>query len=657
MTAPLSCEVRVDGQRLADTAAEFLASVPTVLTGLTMSWGRSGVMDQPDASTVSFTVRDKESDADFLGLLHVGRPVEVWAAGRFSTGGLPGDVAVDGDLASPAAQRVRATNGAAANSTEGGTSIRFTPTAASRPGSLLVPPAPMSSDPQAWDMIPTPAPGDRWTVRVRVRSIALAASLWLVQIDRGSGEGVTTRASVPVPVGADWQTIEVGWSPTAAVTFGWVGARVDTEAATSWADWPGAWDEQVVTWRDLGSIYVESIAVMAPERAERRVLMFAGRITDLVAQSPRRGLSVSVTAVDYSADLANDYVGDNPWPVQTVAARAAIVNGLATHHTTLDIDRRPGAYSVSWRDVDSQPVLTLLRELAQSGDAVLWAAEHATLGTFLWFEDTSARLALGVLFWNGTLVEIGGNPRPSQGIVLSACDIDRDPVRWQSSVGDVVTRVNLTWLEQTLGEDGLPATIEHVETVIDRDAESVDGANLGVRSLSYATQLVNAADARRIALRILARSRGSGWRVSGLSWDTDLTGRSMNEPDRHAALDLLDGTRRNGLPVTVTDNPPWTPVGEIVNAYVEGGTWTYDDARWLFDMNISPAGATGRSVRWQELDPAWSWNEFDPAITWWSLRGVAAAVDSPPWSAINHPWALDLNTWQDYLGPQGRKAA
>jgi hypothetical protein len=624
--AELTCAVFVDGYRLADTADELLAATPTALTGLTVTWGRETVVDQPDASTCGFTVRDIDGDTDFLGLLHVGRVVDVYAEGSVTVGTDPIEVQADGSFeGGNIGARVRAVNATAADDPrayDGLHAIRANPTGAAA-GRLFIPPAPFSPSAWAWDEIPNAEAGQHWTVRLAVAGTpgaSVTLSIGLYSSPTNAPAAVVT-APVAVVLGTDYTVLETSYVDDGSHGRVWVGAVLDFPAAIPWSAGVGTWAAQSGRWVDVGAAWVDALVVLAPPQAQRVARVFTGRITDLEAGPAADAVEVKVTATDYTADLANDAVGDQPWNVETITSRVGRIRSLATTRFAADVDPVVGAYRVSWRDVDSQPVMTLLGELATSADAVLWSAVETTRGFYLWFEDPATRQALGALYWDADagLVKIGGTFRPGAGRVLSACDVLRDPVTYAQDVTDVITRVDLTWLEQGVDDDGHPATTERHVQEIDAPAE----AEYGVRRLGYTTQLVAAADGQAVATRVLVRSRELGWRLSGLTWDTDLPA-EFDDDHNETALTLLDGTQRIGLPISVSDLPAWCPDAPTALVYVEGGEYVFDGGRWTLALSVSPAGATGRSGRWVELDPAWQWRQIDPEIQWLDMVGVAA---------------------------------
>ena len=670
MSTGVSCELYVDRARLADTAAEYRANLPTALSGLKLTWGRGDVTEQPATSTCTFTVADIGGDLDFLDLLHVGARIDVYAAGN-TTGSAVQDIAVDGGFeSSDITTRVSTSpNSPAALSWTGDT-----PFAGSRALRILpdgyfiadvkIPPADLSDSPTAWDYLPQVRAGEQWTVDFAVRPgqpdrMTVQAGPAVYNSPAG-GLNIYAPVSNVAPA-AGWQRFSTPYTIPPDVP-GWLGVclqptfRIWTTATSD-----GAWSAQPGSWQGWGTVDVDDVHIYAPATAQRRVLAFSGRLTDMHASAAGDGVSVDVTAVDWTADMANFFIGDVPWAVETMAARVARIiafwnAGLGVYSAVRTIvDPVPGALPVSWRDVDNQSVMDLLTEMADTGDAVIWSAFASAQGFYLWYEDPTARMSFAMLAWNPGpgLVQITGNVNASRGIQLSACTILRDPVEWTQDVADVITRVNGTWQEQTLDDDGQQSPTERSYTLADEQAEvpvDVGGLGYGVRAMSYTTQLTSQADLSGVANRVLARSRALGWRVSGVEWDTRVP-EQFGDADRTNLLALLDGTRRIGLPLTLTDMPGWTPTGDITQLYLEGGDYSFDDGRWDLSLTVSPSGANAYSAAWLDMDPAWAWRQFDPAIAWVELWGTTSSAASLRWRQLDkHKWTADPNTWVQYRG-------
>jgi hypothetical protein len=636
LSGPLTCYVEVDGVRVADGSPGDPAAAPMVLDGLAIQWGRTTTLDQPDPASCSLDVIDYTGGQTFLSLLAVGTPIEV----RTHTTVYPDptvptitdpsfEAGGPGWTASNAAVTVVGAAGAKY--------AQVTPTNPARTVRVIFPPAPFvpeGTNPTAWDAVPITLPGQSWrfgcTVRLPVALAAAAAAV--VHPVTFTGPWASTAQvrdpGVVVPAGGAgaWTPVSALVEPPAAV---WIGVAVDLyPTGPTWDAVPPTltWDAvpAAATWASLAQLGVDDLVVLAPAAgADRLAVVFGGRITDLEAayDLDADATLVQVTAQDHTAELANRDVGDEPWPTETLGARAARIVALAGQDTDLTVDPGPAAVTVSLTDVDRKTAMDLLDELATTVDGVLWSAVHLATGQYLHLEDTTTRPALMVLAFNpGTgLVEIVTAAAVPGALTLSACDVLLDPVRWVQDVADVSSRVAVRWLEQTT--DGTkPVTAEHTYT--QDDPALIDA--LGVRRIGVSTVLTTQPDAAALAGRVLARTGDHGWRIGGLTWSTGLDALAPADVDR--AFTLLDGTTRLGVPITLTDLPDWSPSGESqVALFLEGGTYRFTGGHWSLELTVSRAVAQGAStLTWDDLDPAWTWAQMDPTMTWDDLTGVGA---------------------------------
>jgi hypothetical protein len=638
--AELGCAVFVNGERLADTAAEFSASVPAVLAGLSTVWGRETAVDQPSASTCTFTVQDAENDADFLGLLHVGHTVDVFTQSTRPNAS-PVDTAIDGSFeTAPISSRAKVTDsaGRAAISTadkyDGNRSILYTglgTVPGSGLGSVLIPPAPFDTKnpASAWDPLTPARPGETWTVRFRARvrgvrsplNVSFQMAVWP---DASPASGVYLLPVQTVAANnAGWTVLEqtVPIPADMPSEYKYPGLRV-TIYSTAWNGAAGSWAAAIGTWTDwASSAYVDLLEVLAPVSAVERRQVFGGRITDLVASAAGGGVSVSVTAVDRTADLANDVVGDVPWLEERLDTRVARLATLTRAPFQYLIDSRLRALMVTWRDVDAQPAMSILSELAESGDGVLWSTFTAASGFRLWIEDTWSRETFAVFVQDpGTgIVTIDQTSSAAPGMTLSACEFARNEVEFEQDVTDILTSVDVSWQEQTTDPDsGQPAPTERHEFAEDGSGQW----DWGIRRLSMSTQLSRQADAVAVANRLLARVSQVTWHASGFVWDFRIT--EFTETLRQTALSLLDGTTRIGLPLTVTELPDWVPDAPIMSVFVDGGTYQFTGGRWILALNISPSATSGAAAQWKQLPVTYRWADYDASIAWVACWGVGA---------------------------------
>jgi hypothetical protein len=604
------CAAYVNGVRLADTDDEYLASAPTALEGLRVTWGRDNVNDQPEPGSCAFTVRDRDPDADLLALVHAGDLIDVYC--ETAGGSAPVDVAVEGGFEqTPPAGRVAVTNATAGQSSvhvyDGARSLLFTGRSTLPAGSfLIIPPAPWAAAATGWDAaVPPVTAGDTWTVRLRARAgdvlTPLTVKYRLTTLATPVKPGAPYRYVLPeqsaaVPAGA-WTVLELARAMTAADAGRWVGMYVSVEAPT-WTGTAGTWAAAAGTWGDRWpAVYLDRLEVIAPPQSLERRAVFRGRITDLALEAAAAGSAMTVTAADLTADLANDLVSDQPWPESTLGDRGAAIQARTRTAPLVVIDPRPAALMVTWRDVDAS-------------------------GFYLWLEDTWARDALAHLTQNpgtGLITIAGDNPNTAAGVVLNSCDVLRDAIRFGQDTGDAITIADVAWNEQTT-EGGLPAA------PLERHEVSQDDAGLaryGPRRASITTQLSRQADALGVVSHVLARAHSVQWHATGVTWDFDVS-QEWDDGLRAAALTLLDGTSRIGCPLTITDLPAWVPESPALSAYVDGGQYTFAGGRWLLELNITSAAGAGQSIIWNAAAPGWRWRDFDPTISWAALWGVGS---------------------------------
>ena len=499
---------------------------------------------------------------------------------------------------------------------------------------IRIPPAAFTpGNPAGWDAIPRLGPHDwTWTIAVRPALNARAGAIGIGFADPQTLEptgivGAQTQTAWGDLAGT-WHVLDDTVAATVVTADDWLGISVEHDLATWTAPYgpssPYPWTIAPGTWADYAPSYVDDLELLAPAGGTvRDVLAFAGRITDLTAQidDPDGTIRLEVTAVDQLADLENRYVGDEPWLAEPFAVRVGRILAAADVTVPALIDETLRDLVVTWRDVDNQAAAGLLAELAAGVDGVLWSATHATTGPYLWFEDVAVRTAGEMLeLQNGFVTIVVSSERPAGRTAIDGCQVDAFALTWIRDVSDVISRVDATWREQTLDQDGLPSPTDRGIRVVDAELEAV----YGVRRLGLSTPLTSADDAIDVANRVLARTRTPQGRIDGLTWDLGLFPPAVGD-DMAAALDLLDGTIRIGRGLIVDDADLW-PGGGPIGLYLDGGRYTFDGAGWTLGLIGTPLAGVGESAAWNELDPGWAWNEFDPTIDWIDLYGVAGPL-------------------------------
>ena len=381
---------------------------------------------------------------------------------------------------------------------------------------------------------------------------------------------------------------------------------------------------------DQVAVLGSTLAVWAVDGADRRVV-FAGRVTDLdVEYDDGAGGSVcDIIAVDLLGDLANRYVGAEPWAQETLSARAGrIMTAIGSGPAAVTVDARPAALPVSRLDVDRQAAQPLLKDLATTGSAVVWVvvAAAAPAAPKLRIEDPSARVSLWIL-GRGTDGLYRPMPSPTAGDPLDACAVLRDPVKWTRSTADLITRATVRWFDQSTSPD----TTERSVGIVDAAAESLFGA----RGLSVGTILSTEAAATTAAQLLMASHQPSeAWRADGLVWDLD---RSVanDATTRGLAVNLLDNSARIGRAVRVGPLPWWTPNTGSAGLYVEGGTYRFVGGRWVLALATTSGIGAGGSITYAASPRSIRYQDVARDVSYLDLIGVAP----PPAGTITRQYA------------------
>lgn len=663
MSGPTAtCELWVDGTRVADTGDDVVDGFVTALSGLSITWGRDGPNEQPGPASCVMDFLDPLGHDEILDVLHVGSVTEVWAEGDYTQDseaswaetvddptfqtyplGVTYDVfnlGASGLTSYPGRQiaNVADRGHVAAVFMTGSTgNPRITMIMAPRPFTRTIDP------PDAWDTIPRPPYGttDKWRYRCLFKA-PIGTTIMIYPCGHKAPyrtDYVTDQGYARTATGG-WDAFEIEVKPVtrAADPAGyWQGLILVASAFINvwWRDQEGTWANQGARiWGDPGhvpEVMIDNLSIQQPGGSvvTRRVLVFSGSITDVAVTPAGTGSSTSIraTAMDLGAQLGNTVIGDSAWPAnQWLGQRFDRILQLANIGGSRHIDDPLNTFRLSYQDVDAQPALGLLQDLAQTAGGVLWVATHAITGPFLWLENPALRASVQEFSETGGLIIITQSSR-SDISVISACDLIEDGVTWRQDTADVITVVAVTWLEQGTDDEGQPTTTERTVTITDSEAL----ATYGTRRLSVSTELINSADASSLANRILAQARAVAWRLDGLQVDTGVTKAwevpSVDDATRQIGLlNLLDGTSRMGAALTLVDMPPYAPRGAISSVYVEGGRYDFTEGYWQLALTTSPSAGLGHSATWAEIGaahPAWKWNQWDPSVQWVETYGVA----------------------------------
>lgn len=302
---------------------------------------------------------------------------------------------------------------------------------------------------------------------------------------------------------------------------------------------------------------------------------FVGKVTDVLAapDSVVTGpATVTVVAVGSKAPLGRIVVGDTPWPVESDGARAARILALAGI-TPAYVD--DGLVDVDDRDVDAQPALGLLDELARDSGAVLVELRDGTLA----WQDAGHRAATVPTF---TL--------PASAVLA--------PTATRMDLAGVVNDLTVT----------CPAGSVRVV-----DQGSVD--RWGRLAAQLDTKLAGVDDAGVIARLIVGRRATPRWAVPALTVDL---ARTVDPP---LAGQLLSADVSTLLAV---DGFPASGPFATADLWLEGWSETITRRSWLLQLDVSDYRATATPLTWAGVPAGLAWADVDPTTRWLDARSVDA---------------------------------
>lgn len=360
------------------------------------------------------------------------------------------------------------------------------------------------------------------------------------------------------------------------------------------------------------------------------VLVYRGALDEptLYLDDATGHVHLSVTADDVLAELAAMYVGDEPWDLQTAQERADVILALIPSQFVYGASWASGSlgdlperlWSIQERDVDRQPALTVLHQLAASTDTAIYVIPGPMVGG-----DPEAD------------PPVPPNVRTNL-ILFHGLSLDHPGYEFADVAGVFVKQLVAASAELTLSADHLRPDVEYsrARAQLLTDAAVLYEPSPGVeaeerltvdtpgiyRRLRVETGLALQTEALDLLERLWRRNKPT-WHTDSLTWDADDGGDEAN------LLTLLDAASRIGLATLIADAPAWIPT-EALFVYVEGGTIEYltdrldrtDDAnpgRWVVTMNVVPSTGIGRGISYAETlanHPTMTYTNIDPGISY-----------------------------------------
>lgn len=370
------------------------------------------------------------------------------------------------------------------------------------------------------------------------------------------------------------------------------------------AEWPSL--------LDIGSVV--SIDATAGDFTESR--RFVGRIADInIAwgdageDTPDAGTG-QVIATGFMADLGRRVVGDIPWPRELDGTRAVRV--LSAAGAGIDpVETDPGTVRVLPLDIDAQPALNVLHELAESASGVVWEARD---GAIL-YADAEHRRGAPV------------------ALALDACQVLVTPT-WRRTTDGLINQVSI----------GYGPTPEGSEQPRFREISGDSVGRYGTYGISLGTQLAYRADAVAMGTLLLARNDSPVWLF--VSLPLDIPGLTDAEYAAVLGLEMHDLLTVTGLPAIATAP---TSTALWVEGWKEHIEWGVHE----IELNVSGYCRTSPPPRWIDVDPSWTWPDFpgtwsDAACIGMPVASFGRWADIPAttrWIQLDP--ALTYDTWPD----------
>lgn len=598
MTSPY-CSIFLDDEPLATDAQSLSNRDITVLDGLSVKWGRSTRLDQPDPTTLtaSIALPDDERARDALEKIAPGRRISVTATSPEA----PADA--DSNILLPE----RAWDATTRLSVW---SLFLDKT----PAHVLAPQRSFidgNDNPAAWNTLATVVAGQSFTTLLRMSippwtSVTVTPAYW--------------KSPVRDDYQLDLQKYEIKSAPTFQATdavFAWrapasavgtyVGLKIDvTGHGARFKDLTSAFSDTPQEWESFKRLSLGSLSITSTSTGARTATVFDGRITSAITTWDEH-LSrpvLRITGADVLTTLANKVIGAEPWPTETLSTRLARIVDATDVDLSVVADPVPGAMLLRARDVDAAGLLDLIRESATSTGAILWPSAARGIGQFLYLEDQRNRKSLYTLripqtgnAW--TDVNTRTNQLPASGLLRAGVNMCRDTT-------DLATEVIVRWESAILNENQELEWATHEERAT--DPERV--ATYGARTLSISTQLTSQAEAIALAVYYLTATAPGGWTIPAITLND-----ALDVVPTRVLMSTLDASTRIGLPIVITDCADWIPGSPNIPVYLDGGTITREHGHWVHDLTLTRASTASHSTTWKEMPLHALWNQF-PNITW-----------------------------------------
>ncbi|WP_296181511.1 hypothetical protein [uncultured Mobiluncus sp.] len=541
-TMKFTTRILAGGKELPMTPEHFENGDICALDGVSITWGKTNQVDQPEPALARFALASKNTNQSQGEAFAVGTPIQIFTRGTVKT-----DPA---NATSNILETTRHRKGDLTLVSANPETWQHLPKKTWE-SELMIYPAEAGdpNDPGAWDKI-RKAEGGTWKIRVAGNApdgaqITLTFLTWqLHTLPPELGETHTYNVSGPFDLVFE-----------SVIASGWVGAKIETKLAyqRTWQQTPGAWSDHQEAWNTHtpdNLTYTPTITSQAFTQS-REVMVFQGSVTDASSVIDPTGLKISVIAGDLLAELGSIPITGTARPNEPVNTRIKTLVGLTgitpAPETVLPSNGQTVIYQ---QQLENTKALPVLHECAWATGTNLYVRSHPVSGQVIVFEKPTERAKSSVSLPAGLFQEKG--------------------VQLTQDLTDATTTVTV-WYQD--GENEAAITL--------RDDSAL---HQGERNTEVKTLLTTKGDASLLAADWLDRvSRAPAWRVKGLVWSSITGG---NDNSFEPALDILSAHTRNGLPIHLTGLPAWLPA-ETMNGWLEGGTYEFRKNTWNLQTNFT----------------------------------------------------------------------
>jgi hypothetical protein len=349
------------------------------------------------------------------------------------------------------------------------------------------------------------------------------------------------------------------------------------------------------------------------------MVRFTGTITDLslthIDQRAGREALVNVTAVGAVATLGARDVGEEPWPEQSTAQRAATI--LAAAGVPYLVQGDP-SLRVTGLDVDRRTALDLITDLATDAGAAVFDTPNGEVvfqhyssraQTWQWFrwidEPPDATWATQTGLWSDMVVVSPAAPLP---VPVDACWVVWEPT-WETSSANIINHVSVEYGPKP--DEG--------ERPVLTGSNPGSIARYGRRHTFLGGGLADRDSAMERAAMILDVHAQPRWNMASL----DILLRETGDPFPFLGLRCGDKIRLTGVPDPAPEPSPvrivegWTHLldgdNDSLTLYVSDPLYSYAGIVWA-------ALPTAAGLRWMDVAPAVIWTD---AITYERLTAAA----------------------------------